>query len=109
MMRSVFARVFASRTRDEWVAAAAGRDACLSPVLTMDEAPAHPQMKTRDVYAMFDGVRHPSPAPRFSRTASELARPASRPGADGHAALADWGISAGDRQALVAAGAMADF
>ncbi|MFT4117164.1 CaiB/BaiF CoA transferase family protein [Bradyrhizobium sp.] len=109
MMRGVFARVFASRTRDEWVAAAAGRDACLSPVLTMDEAPAHPQMKTRDVYAMFDGVRHPSPAPRFSRTASELARPASRPGADGHAALADWGISAGDRQALVAVGAMADF
>ncbi|WP_440640851.1 CaiB/BaiF CoA transferase family protein [Bradyrhizobium sp. PUT101] len=108
MMRSVFARVFASRTRDEWVAAASGRDACLSPVLTMDEAPSHPQMKTRDVYAMFDGVRHPSPAPRFSRTVSELARPASRHGADGHAALADWGISPGDRQALVAAGAMAD-
>lgn len=109
MMRSVFARVFASRTRDEWVAAAAGRDACLSPVLTMDEAPAHPQMKTRDVYAMFDGVRHPSPAPRFSRTQSELTRPASRPGADNQTALADWGISPEDRQALVAVGAMADL
>jgi alpha-methylacyl-CoA racemase len=107
MMRSVFTRVFASRTRDEWVAAAAGLDACLAPVLTIDEAPLHPQIKSRDVYAMFDGLRHPSPAPRFSRTPSELTRPASRPGADDHTALADWGISLQDRQALVAVGAMA--
>ncbi|WP_154073330.1 hypothetical protein [Bradyrhizobium erythrophlei] len=51
------------RTRDEWVAVAAGRDACLAPVLTIDEAPEHPQMRARDVYANFDGFRHPSPAP----------------------------------------------
>lgn len=108
-MRKKFAEVFAARPRDEWVAAARGRDACLAPVLTIDEAPAHPQMSARDVYSMFDGVRHPSPAPRFSRTASELTRPAPRPGADSHDALADWGISAGDRQALVASGAMADL
>lgn len=109
MMRNVFAGVFASRTRDEWVAAAVGRDACLAPVLTIDEAPLHPQMKSREVYTMFDGLRHPSPAPRFSRTPSELTRPASRPGADNQTALADWGISPQDRQALAAVGAMADL
>jgi alpha-methylacyl-CoA racemase len=107
MMRNVFARVFASRTRDEWVAAAAGRDACLAPVLTIDEAPSHPQMKARNVYTMFDGLRHPSPAPRFSRTPSELTRPASLPGGDTHTALEDWGISQQERQALVSSGAMA--
>jgi alpha-methylacyl-CoA racemase len=107
MMRNVFARVFASRTRDEWVAVAAGRDACLAPVLTIDEAPLHPQMETRNAYTMFDGLRHPSPAPRFSRTPSELTRPASLPGADTHTALGDWGISQQERQALVSSGAMA--
>ena len=50
--------------------AAAGRDACLAPVLSIDEAPDHPQMRARDVYAAFDGLRHPSPAPRFGRTPS---------------------------------------
>ena len=78
-MRERFAAVFSTRTRDEWVAAAAGRDACLGPVLSIDEAPDHPQMRARDVYAAFDGLRHPSPAPRFDRTPSALdARDARR-------------------------------
>ncbi len=105
-MRERFAEIFAMRTRDEWVAAAAGRDACLAPVLTIDEAPEHPQMQARDVYSMFDGLRHPSPAPRFSRTPSELRRPAPGPGRDSHRALADWGLPADQIAALEATGAM---
>jgi alpha-methylacyl-CoA racemase len=106
-MRDHFAKVFALRTRDEWVAAAAGRDACLAPVLTIDEAAEHPQMQARDVHAIFDGLRHPSPAPRFSRTPSELRLPAPAPGRDSRPALADWGISSDQIAALEAAGAMA--
>ena len=106
-MRERFANAFASRTRDEWVTAAAGRDACLAPVLTIDEAPEHPQMQARDVYAMFDGLRHPSPAPRFSRTPSELRRPTSAQGQDSRQALADWGVPPDQLAALEAAGAMA--
>ena len=106
-MRDHFAKVFAQRTRDEWVAAAAGRDACLAPVLTIDEAPEHPQMRAREVYAMFDGLRHPGPAPRFSRTPSELRRPAPKPGRDSRPALADWGIAQDQIAALEAAGVMA--
>jgi alpha-methylacyl-CoA racemase len=79
-MRKRFAEIFAMRTRDEWVAKAAGRDACLAPVLTIDEAPGHPQMQTRGVYSTFDGLRHPSPAPRFSRTPPMLCRPTPAPG-----------------------------
>jgi alpha-methylacyl-CoA racemase len=106
-MRERFANIFATRTRDEWVAAAVGRDACLAPVLTIDEAPEHPQMQARDVYADFDGLRHPSPAPRFSRTPSELRRPTSMPGHDSRQALADWGIPPDQVAALEAVGAMA--
>jgi alpha-methylacyl-CoA racemase len=106
-MRQRFAKVFATRTRDEWVAIAAGRDACLAPVLTIDEAPLHPQVQTRDVYASFDGVRHPSPAPRFSRTLSTLHTPPPAPGRNSRQALADWGIARDQIVALEAAGAMA--
>jgi len=108
-MRQRFAKVFATRTRDEWVAVAAGRDACLAPVLTIDEAPLHPQMQTREVYASFDGVRHPSPAPRFSRTLSTLRTPSPAPGRDSRQALADWGISSEQVTTLEAAGAMAQW
>ncbi|MET3845327.1 CaiB/BaiF CoA-transferase family protein [Bradyrhizobium sp. OAE829] len=106
-MRKHFAQVFVTRPRDEWVAIAAGRDACLAPVLTIDEAPGHPQMQTREVYARFDGVQHPSPAPRFSRTPSVLRTPTPAPGRDSRQALADWGIPPDQVTALEATGAMA--
>jgi alpha-methylacyl-CoA racemase len=106
-MRGRFGKIFVTRSRDEWVAAAAGRDACVAPVLTIDEAPEHPQMRTRDVYSMFDGLRHPSPAPRFSRTASELHRTTPAPGCDSRQALADWGIPPDQVAALEATEAMA--
>jgi alpha-methylacyl-CoA racemase len=106
-IRQRFAKVFSGRTRDEWVAAAMGHDACLAPVLTIDEAPSHPQMKARNVYTMFDGVRHPSPAPRFSRTLSELRTPPPPPGRDNRQALADWGVSPDHIAALETAGVMA--
>lgn len=106
-MRKRFADIFAGHSRDEWVEKARGRDACLAPVLTIDEAPEHPQMKVRDVYADFDGLRHPSPAPRFSRTPSILSRATPQPGQNSRQALADWGISLEHVAALEAEGAMA--
>ena len=103
-----FAKIFAERTRDEWAAAAMGHDACLAPVLTIDEAPTHPQMKARSVYAMFDGLRHPSPAPRFSRTLSALHTSPAAPGRDSRRALTDWGISPDQIDGLEGIGAMAE-
>lgn len=89
-LRERFAAVFRTRTRDEWVAAAAGRDACLGPVLTMDEAPQHPHMAARAVFSDFDGVRHPTPAPRLSRTPAALRRRAPAPGEHQDGVLRDW-------------------
>jgi alpha-methylacyl-CoA racemase len=106
-MRKRFAAVFLTRTRDEWVAAGAGRDACLGPVLSIDEAPNHPQMRARNVYAAFDDLRHPSPAPRFDRTPSALTRATPGAGQDSRQALADWGLSAQDIASLESAGAAA--
>jgi alpha-methylacyl-CoA racemase len=89
-MRERFAAIFRSRTRDAWVLAAAGRDACLSPVLSIDEAPAHPQMSARGVFSSLDGVMHPTPAPRLSRTPAALRRAAPAAGEHQEEVLRDW-------------------
>jgi alpha-methylacyl-CoA racemase len=58
-----FAAIFATRSRYEWVAHFSP-DACVSPVLTLDEAAAHPHNVARGTFA--GGA--PAPAPRFSAT-----------------------------------------
>ncbi|MDR3177198.1 MAG: CoA transferase [Desulfovibrio sp.] len=62
------AKVFAGKTREEWRGVLEGTDACFAPVLALEEAPDHPQMRARNAYKRKDGVIHPAPAPRFSRT-----------------------------------------
>ena len=106
-MRERFAAVFRTRPRDAWVQAAAGRDACLAPVLAIDEAPEHPQLRARASYAAFDGVRHPAPAPRLSRTPATLRRPAPAVGQHSREVLADWGLPADAVAALWGLGVVA--
>jgi alpha-methylacyl-CoA racemase len=91
----------------EAVAVAAGHDACLSPVLTIDEAAAHPHMRAREAYAEFDGLRHPSPAPRFDRTPGALRRPTPAAGQHSREVLEEWGVSAAEILALENSKAMA--
>lgn len=64
--RSTFAKVFKTKSRDEWSALLEGTDVCFAPVLNMDEAQLHPHMRARDIYIDIEGVVQP--APRFSRT-----------------------------------------
>lgn len=59
------------RTRDEWCALLEGSDVCFAPVLSMSEAPRHPQNRERGTFVTKDGVTQPVPAPRFERTPSE--------------------------------------
>jgi alpha-methylacyl-CoA racemase len=65
--REKVARRFLTRTRDEWVAAFAGIDACVTPVLDLDEVHTHPHMAARRVLSSTRGIVEPMPAPRFSR------------------------------------------
>lgn len=93
VLRARFAEVFKTRTRDEWCALLEGTDACFAPVLDMDECVVHPHNAARQVFAELDGVLHPQPAPRFSRTPSALRRPPPAAGADTAEVLADWGLA----------------
>ena len=65
-MRAAFAARFAQRTMAEWAAVFEGTDACVSPVLSLTEAPAHAHLAARGTYVSVDGVVQPAPAPRFS-------------------------------------------
>ena len=90
--RAVFAEIFASRTRDEWCELLEGTDACFAPVLSFEEAASHPHMAERGTITQLDGIPHPAPAPRFSRTPGAIQGPAARPGADRDVILADWKV-----------------
>ncbi len=67
-LKQHFADLFATRTRDEWEAVFDGTDACVSPVLSPDEAAAHPHLVDRKTIETHWGRRQPAPAPRFSRS-----------------------------------------
>ncbi|MDE3086875.1 MAG: CoA transferase, partial [Acidobacteriota bacterium] len=57
-----------SRTRAAWLAIFDGTDACVTPVLSLTEAPSHPHNRHRGTFVEVDGGAVPAPAPRFSRT-----------------------------------------
>jgi alpha-methylacyl-CoA racemase len=92
--RALVAATIAHRTRDEWVATFAERDACVAPVLNPDEALGHPQLAARCVYVRVDGLIQPTPAPRFSRTPGTIGSGAPAVGEHSRAILADFGIEA---------------
>lgn len=81
--------LFAARDRDDWVAAFAGTEACVTPVLSLTEAPDHPHNRMRGTYA--DGL--PGPAPRFDAVAPPT--PDARPPLTLDQALAAWREDAG--------------
>jgi alpha-methylacyl-CoA racemase len=83
----------ATRTRDDWVGHFDGTDACVAPVLTLEEAPEHPHNRARGTFVDLDGVVQPGPAPRYSATRTVDPAPPRTPGADGGAILADLGYS----------------
>jgi alpha-methylacyl-CoA racemase len=79
-LRQRVAASFRTRPRDEWLAIFAQRDACVTPVLTLEEAARHPQNQARRYIGDVDGVMQPGPAPRFGRTPGAGPRPVQRPG-----------------------------
>lgn len=92
-LRAALARLFAGRTRDEWCALLLDSDACVTPVLSPGEAPAHPHNAGRAVFcASLEGNAEPAPAPRFSRTPSGLPRTPPEAGRGGAATAQAWGV-----------------
>ena len=94
-LRTEIATKFASRTQAEWAKVFDGTDACVAPVVSLREAPAHPHLAARSTYVDADGMIQPGVAPRFSRTPGAPGSLA-RPGQHSREILADWGVPGAD-------------
>ncbi|WP_309055898.1 CaiB/BaiF CoA-transferase family protein [Streptomyces sp.] len=91
-LREAVAARFRSRTREEWTAVFDGSDACVAPVLSLREAPAHPHLAARGTFAEHAGTVQPAPAPRFSATPGTLRTGPALPGADTAEVARDWAV-----------------
>ena len=95
------ARVFKTRSRDEWCALLEGSDTCFTPVLSMSEAIEHPHNKSRNAFVDVAGNPQPAPAPRFSRSVAAAPLPGAEPGANTREVLADAGFSEQEIKGLI--------
>lgn len=105
-MGARFAEIFLTKSRDEWAAHFAGSDACVAPVLSMSEAPRHPQARARGVFFTAEGVTQAAPAPRFSRSEPGAPRPPGAPGAETAEILNELGLDAESVEALRRSGVL---
>lgn len=73
-MRRRLKAIFASEDRHHWELVFQGSDACVAPVLDLDEAPLHGQARARGSFFESQGITQPAPAPRFSATPARVRR-----------------------------------
>ncbi len=99
-LKQRFAAIFATRSRDEWVARFGDSDACVAPVLGLGEAAQHPHARARSAWIERHGLRMPAPAPRLSRTPLEVGGAPPHAGADSDAVLRDCGFADAEIAAL---------
>jgi alpha-methylacyl-CoA racemase len=105
-VKAIFAEIFRTKTRDEWCALFEGAEACVSPVLSLSEAPLHRHQIERGNFVECDGVLQPAPTPRFSRTPGAIQRPPARIGEHTDDALSEWGFTRQELEALRETGAI---
>ena len=86
-MAQDFTEVFASASRDDWEERFADTDACVAPVLSLQEAMVHPVNRARGVFIERNGVTQAAPAPRFSSKQGGVSYPTT---ADIATMIAQW-------------------
>uniref|UniRef100_A0A914XV31 Alpha-methylacyl-CoA racemase n=1 Tax=Plectus sambesii TaxID=2011161 RepID=A0A914XV31_9BILA len=103
---------FKKKTRDEWTHIFAGTDACVTPVLELDEVSSNEQNKSRQSFITLDDNQPfsaPTPAPRLSRTpAHAQVGLYPKPGQHSTAVLRDFGFSTAEIEQLLSCGAAID-
>lgn len=105
--RDLVAARFRQHPRDHWADLFAGTDACVSPVLSLTEAPQHPHLQARGTFADTPQGPMPKVAPRFSDTPALDPTPARAAGADTTAYLRGHGFTEAEVADLLASGAIA--
>lgn len=108
-LHQLVADIFLRRSRDDWESHFAGTDACVSAVMSPSEARTHEHLVARRAFIELDGLHHPAPAPRFSRTPTSLSTGPVSAGQHTREVLHGLGFTASDiddlhRRGIVRAG-----
>jgi alpha-methylacyl-CoA racemase len=106
-LRAKMAAIFKNRTRAEWCTILEGTDSCVTPVLTLDEAPEHPHVSARNTFERMGGHRRPGAAPRFRDAGPADGRPEQEETQESNAILSQCGYAAEAIRALRHAGIVA--
>jgi alpha-methylacyl-CoA racemase len=99
-LRAKMIAIFKQRTRDEWCTLLEGTDSCVTPVLTLEEAPHHPHMSARNTFDGRSGHPRPGAAPRFRGARATDDRAAQDPGSESDAILRRCGFISSEILAL---------
>ena len=81
-LKDIMTAKIKSKSRSEWIDIFSESDACVTPVLDMEEAQAHPHNISRDAFTNIDGFNQPNASPRYSKTKPEIRHNAKKIGAD---------------------------
>ncbi|XP_066568230.1 alpha-methylacyl-CoA racemase [Amia ocellicauda] len=105
-LKRIFTKTFATKTRAQWCQIFDGTDACVTPVLSLDEVSSHPHNKERGSFIKDgQGEVSPRPAPLLSRTpASPSLSRDPFIGEHTRDVLAEYGYSTGQIDSLLSAG-----
>ena len=74
-MTARFEEVFKKKTRDEWTGIFKDKDACVHPVLELDEVGVDTHIRERGVMIDIDGMLQPAPAPGAASSCRFLSSP----------------------------------
>lgn len=98
-LRKQLEHLFLLKNRDEWTTLLEGTDVCFAPVLDFVEATQHKQHVARHNFIETNGITHPAPTPKFSRTKA-TAGAIPTPGMHTEELLVELGKSRSDIQTL---------
>ena len=105
-LKRKLAEVFKTKTQSQWNEIMEGTDVCYAPVLRMGEAAQHPHNVARNTFIEVAGVTQRAPAPRYSRSTTDLPTAPAHAGQHTRAVLGDWGVDAVRIDTLIASGAI---
>ena len=81
------------KSRSEWIDIFSESDACVSPVLSMEEAQEHPHNIEREAFTKVDGFNQPNASPRYSKTKTEIRHNAKEVGIDIDTVCSEFNLS----------------
>ena len=92
-LKEKMAKKIKTKSRSEWVDIFAGSDACVTPVLSMEDAQEHPHNIEREAFTKVDGFNQPNASPRYSKTKTEIRHNAKEVGIDIDTVCSEFNLS----------------